>query len=146
MKKIPLTQGKFALVDDGDFEELTRWKWWFDATNGYACRTVWKKSKVYMHRQVLDTPKGKYTDHINHNKLDNRKHNLRICSQSINMHNSRKLTGKYSTYKGVSWNKNRKRWFAQITCNYKHINLGYFNDEKTAHSAYVEAKTSLNLI
>jgi hypothetical protein len=75
MKKIPLTQGKFAIVDDEDFEYLNRWKWYF-APVGYATRGDGhgrgNRTVVYMHRVVNKTTGGLVTDHINRNKLDNR--------------------------------------------------------------------------
>ena len=71
MKKIPLTQKQFALVDDENFKWLNQWKWYF--SNGYAMRGFRKNGKIIrllMHREILKTPKGKDTDHINSNKLD----------------------------------------------------------------------------
>jgi len=73
MKRIKLTQEKVALVDDADFEFLNQWKWFYHQT-GYA-----KSCHRYMHRLINKTPKGFHTDHINRNKLDNRKSNLRYC-------------------------------------------------------------------
>lgn len=88
-KEIQLTQGKVTLVDDEDYEWLSQWKWCAkDGRNGnfYAFRASKNKS-TYMHRLILDTPKGKVTDHINGNGLDNRRINLRICSYRENSHN-----------------------------------------------------------
>lgn len=137
MKRILLTQGKHAIVDDEDFEWLNQFKWWFGKP-GYAQRTVWKGSKIYMHRVVMKVNKGINIDHINGDKLDNRKVNLRLCNQSQNMANAIKKNSAYSKYKGVSWNKNRNRWVAQITVNYKHTNLGSFLNEKEAAKKYNE--------
>ncbi len=105
MKKIPLTQGKFALVDDEDFEYLNQWKWKF--LSGYAARKKGKKT-IYMHRLVNNTLDNKSTDHINMNKSDNRKENLRSSTSSQNKFNRDSMGGS-SKYKGVSWNKKREK-------------------------------------
>jgi hypothetical protein len=85
-KMIPLTQGKFALVDDEDFEWLNQYKW--RLRNGYAGRDssilLGPRRNILMHREVAGTPEGLFTDHANGNKLDNRRCNLRICNKSQN--------------------------------------------------------------
>ena len=99
MKKIPLSQqgknkGKyFALVDDEDYEKDPKARWSFNP-NGYAER---KKGKTIerLHGFIMDCPKGKEVDHINGNKLDNRKCNLRICTQHQNSFNKNKQQEKY---------------------------------------------------
>jgi len=75
-------------------------------------------------------------DHINHNRSDNRRCNLRTCTQSQNMANRRKHKGLSSKYKGVHWRKKEKRWRAQIRINYRTIYLGQFVDELDAATAY----------
>lgn len=92
MKKIKLTQGKYALVDDDDFEELNKYKWCYIGC-GYAVRSVGKRlhqKTVYMHRVIMNTPKGYETDHINHDRLDNRKCNLKVCTPCENQRNQPK--------------------------------------------------------
>ena len=76
MKKIKLTQGKYAIVDDEDFAYLNQWRWYYH--NNYAVHTNKNKSRIYMHRFILNTPKKMFSDHINGNGLDNRRSNLRI--------------------------------------------------------------------
>ena len=95
-KSIPLTQGKFALVDDEDFEKLNQNVWLF--CNGYAARGVNRfprRRLLYMHRIILNPPEGFDVDHISHNSLDNRKENLRICSRTENQRN--RIIGKNNT-------------------------------------------------
>ena len=140
MKKISLTQGKYALVDNKDFEWLSQWKWCF--LRGCAVRGVMKNRKrwtVYMHREVNCTPKDKFTDHINGNALDNRRLNLRICSTAENSHNQKIRKGGTSKYKGVYWYKRTNRWRASITLNCKITPLGYFKNELDAAKAYNRA-------
>jgi len=91
-----------------------------------------------MHREILELKKGdgKYGDHINHNTLDNRKNELRVCTQSQNNMNSRKRKNCTSIYKGVCWKKQFMRWDSYIMVNQKQIYIGRFKSEKMAALAY----------
>ncbi len=144
MKQIPLTQGKIALVDDEDFEWLSKLKWSVRKTrkNFYAQRNISKTKigdMVAMHRQIMMLKKGDgiHVDHINGNGLDNRRCNLRECTNQQNHFNTRTTTGS-SKYKGVCrvTRPQRKKWLAQIMLNAKHHFIGYFNDEVMAAKAY----------
>ncbi len=143
MKEIPLTQGQVALVDDQDYEELSRHKWsafksgktWY-ARRGFGPRSHQKQ--VYMHQQILNPPPGLQCDHINGDGLDNRRCNLRVCTQSQNQHN-RRLQGGTSEFKGVHWYKAQNKWRAKITHNGKRYHLGAFPDETDAARAYDNA-------
>ncbi len=139
MKKIKLTQDKFTLVDDADFDFLNSWKWRY-STKGYAVRTSAmiggiRGRNIWMHRLILGTSKGMQTDHKNTNKLDNRKENLRACTQSQNGMNQRKTRGS-SRFKGVSWSEERKKWEVKLQKNKKNIYLGRFVDEEDAGRSY----------
>jgi len=134
MKKIKLTRGKFAIVDDEDFEHLGQWRWCC-AETGYAVRSQTRKEygvnskrqSIFMHRVVNKTPEGWPTDHINHNRLDNRKCNLRTVTTSQNIINKSGLqTNNKSRYTGVSLVKGKKRWLVQITIQKKRIHIGSF--------------------
>ena len=143
MKKIPLTQGKFALVDDGDFEWLNQWKWCYDR---YAVRSIQKSKNQrmlwFMHWSIIGKPpKGLETDHINGDKLDNRKNNLRIVTRSQNMMNKKRQKNNTSGFKGVSRSKEKKKWYARICYQGKEYFIGSFNNEKEAAKAYnIKAK------
>ncbi len=125
MKKIPLTQGKFTVVDDKDFDWLNKWKWTYDGNPGYAYRKIWiggmgrKEKKVYMHRQIMDLPVKKVIDHINRDKLDNRRHNLRVCLQRQNCKNHIRHKNNKSGFKGVSLDKRSNKWVVEIMTNGK---------------------------
>jgi hypothetical protein len=146
MKEIQLTKGKVALVDDEYYEWLNQWKWNY-LLGGYAVRHTSRITSdhriVYMHRVILNTPEGMYTDHINHNKLDNRRCNLRICTKSQNSVNSKINKSNKSGYKGVYWFKRYRKWGAFITLQYKHIHLGYYNNRIEAANARREKSLEL---
>lgn len=138
VKHIQLSKGKVALVDDKDYEVLSKHKWF--ALNGkYAARTVWdgkakKKTTILLHRQILDEPIGLDVDHINLNTFDNRRDNLRAITHQQNCFNRPGLQG-HSNYKGVSrvWNGN---WAAKITISENTIPLGTYTSEIDAAKAY----------
>lgn len=144
MKKVKLTRGQFALIDDEDFGFISQWKWY--AMKGkktfYACRGVLNikgnMDKIMMHRVIMNTPKGMDTDHIDGNGLNNQKHNLRACSRSENSVNrSVSRSKKSSKYKGVFPAKNK--WVALIAIDKKYTRLGLFNTQEQAAIAYNEA-------
>lgn len=141
MKEIKLSQGKVALVDDEDYEELNKDRWYLAKgyNTNYACRYSDRK---YMHRLIMNTPKGLVTDHINHNGLDNRKVNLRVCTNTENMRNQSSSKNSTSKYLGVYWVKDRKKWKSQIWANNKKIFLGYHQNEDDAALAYNVAAIS----
>ena len=142
MKKIPLTKNEFALVDDEDYDFLMRWKWSY--ARGYAIRAnnfkkpCGKRSTniIHMHRVVNNTPDGFETDHINDDKLDNRKDNLRSCTKSENNMNRKSYERSSSKYKGVFLVKSNKKWRASIGINGKRKTLGTFELEIDAAKAY----------
>ena len=118
--KIILTNSnKEALIDIEDIEKISNFTWRLD-TNGYVvCPLYNEVSKKYdligrLHRIIMDCPKGYIVDHINGNKLDNRKDNLRICTQSDNTKNH--VIGKNNTsgYSGIIYNKDNKNWRVRI--------------------------------
>ncbi len=136
-KLIPLTRGKFAIVDAADFELLNRYKW--HALKGgrtFYARSQEKGRAIRMHRLITNAPKGLFVDHINHNGMDNRRANLRFCTRAENNRNSLPRRGGTSRYKGVHWCKRRKKFIATITFNRKKRVLGYFDSEIDAAKAY----------
>jgi hypothetical protein len=139
MKEIPLTHGKVALVDDADYDELSQFRWTAVCEHGvyYAKRFTGMSRNRYerMHRRILQPKDGECVDHINHNTIDNRRSNLRICTARENSLNQSKRPGK-SRFKGVCWNKRLGTWMAKIHPNRKTKHLGLFKVEEDAARAY----------
>ena len=127
MKEIKLTQGRFAQIDDDDFEFINQFNWCAFGTNNlwYAVRGVNKKL-VMMHRIIINANDGVEVDHVDHNGLNNQKSNLRICNHTQNCMNG-KARGR-SKYIGVSYL--RDKFFQAYICpNGKKIHLGTFRNE-----------------
>jgi hypothetical protein len=140
MKQIALNQGRFAIVDDEDFERLShhKWKCWYIKEGdrlSYVKAQVNKKNQ-YLHRLIMDACDGQIVDHINGDTLDNRKCNLRICTASDNSRNQRKRKSTLSKYKGLGKGRGRKKWQVQIMVNKKRVTAGFFTDEIEAAKAY----------
>ncbi len=151
MKEIPLTLGYFAIVDDEDFDWLNQWGWYvnkhrngvFYAHRQYRNPAIKNKKghakQVYiaMHRIIMSVTKKVDIDHINHNGLDNRKANLRICTHSQNLQNQRRLkkNKSFSKYKGVR-RTGQGKWKVEICYENTHIYLGCFACEVAAAKTY----------
>lgn len=141
MKTIQLTKGAVALVDDEDYEKLNKFKWYLNS-EGYAVRDVFSKGirkNTRMHRVVANPPDGMDTDHVNRNRLDNRKENLRVCTRSENLRNSSLRSDNATGYKGVAFHKFSSLYHATINVDKKQKSLGYFKTPKEAAKAYNDA-------
>ncbi len=140
MEKIRLTQGKFAFVDDEDFEELNKHKWHISGAGRhiYAERHESKPilRHILMHRQIMNTPKGMDTDHIDGNGLNNQRGNLRVCTHAENLRNCRRGTSNTTGFKGVSFEKFTGKYRSIINVNGKIIRIGRFVDLEMAARAY----------
>lgn len=165
MKYIQLTQGKKAIVDDGDFEWLNQWKWAYKLSKilkkgneyGIAVRGIYdpnrKQNKIIrMHRIILGINDPKiFIDHRNGNPLDNRRKNLRIAN--INQNNWHKQTKSASGFKNVYPVPNSLKWYTKIMINKKNIYLGSYISKEEAARVYNKAArkyhkefASLNII
>lgn len=147
MKEIPLTRGYVALVDDEDFAKLQGCAWQAGVVPGrkavYANGRVPNSGKrgkhVIMHRVIMDAPPGVDVDHIDGNGLNNQRSNLRLCSRKDNLRNRGALSRNTSGYKGVTWSKKKKKWYAQIRVDGKNKSLGFHDDIQAAALAYQDA-------
>jgi hypothetical protein len=142
-RKIPLTQGRFAIVDPQDYHALAKHKWRICKNKSknslYAERSIRKPngkySRLLMHRQLITPPPAYCIDHINRNGLDNRRANLRLATPSQNAANSKPRNPR-SGYKGVWFDKRKRKYRAAIWHNNKRIHLGYFDAKIEAAKAY----------
>ena len=156
-----LTQGKETLVDDEDYEMLMEHKWFANKDDKSGKFYVKRKSPIdsngkqktiCMHRVITNAPKGKQIDHINGNPLDNRKENLRTCTNQQNQMNRGRTKNNKSGYKGVYYskksksmiNEHSKPWRAEIQHNKKIIYLGYYKTKEEAALAYNKKAKELN--
>lgn len=137
MKEIKLNKGFYTLVDDEDFEFLNQWKWY--EHHGYAVRTKRvglrrfnKTSQIYMHRLLNQTSDGLDTDHVNRNKLDNRKANLRTSTRTQNQINKGRQKNNTSGYAGISWSKEHQKWVSRISNQRRQIYLGSYSSIQSA--------------
>lgn len=135
MKIIELTQNKYTLVDDENFDFLMQWKWQY--RHGYATRNQkignYYKN-IFMHRVINKTPEDMETDHVNRNRLDNRKNNLRTVTKRQNQHNRGLSSNNKSGINGISWDACARKWKAQIRIDDKQTHLGLFIDLEEAAS------------
>lgn len=145
-QQIPLTHGQFTIVDDEDYELLSQFKWTWqppgkNRQTGYAYRKEYPSNKsIFMHRLLLNAPKGLQVDHINGNGLDNQRHNLRLATNRQNHYNlPKRRDGNTSTYKGVHLAPSGYGWETQIRVDGRTIHLGIFPTQHAAAIAYNEA-------
>lgn len=127
--------GKMVLVDDEDVDRLSALSWWL-TPQGYAVAKLpavnGHRRTIGMHRFLLDDPPTAAVDHINRNKRDNRKANLRACTDSENCRNQGKRRGCSSRYRGVSWNKRKSAWQVVVRENGRLKWKGWYASEAEA--------------
>jgi hypothetical protein len=149
--QIPLKTGIFALVDEEDYGIVSGIKWYAatsrtrqDGKYRVIGRLFAPRKNIYMHRLIMNAPKGMEVDHINGDPLDNRRINLRICTRSQNAKNIIKhIENGSSKYKGVSFDFVNRKWKSRIQCNRKEIWIGRFDSEIEAAKAYDRAAKEL---
>lgn len=153
MKTIQLSKGQVAMVDDSDYEYLSKTNW-FAMKGEYTCyaggwtpMVKWQRKHLLMHRVIMKATRGQIVDHKDGNGLNNQKNNLRFCTASQNGQNQQvsKHPSKHSQYKGVTWHKGRRRkrrWQAVIRTKEKRdCYLGSFMAEIEAAKTYNKAAT-----
>lgn len=136
MKTIHLTHGRVTIVDDEDYDTLTRYKWHL-SKKGYAAHSLTGGGTIYLHRLILGNLTNKQIcDHINGNPLDNRKTNLRLCTRAENSRNHKPRVDNKTGYNGVSGPYASKKWRAQVHFEGKRLHLGYYSTPEAAAKAY----------
>lgn len=141
MKRIPLTQGYVAIIDNRDFERVSRYKWCACKCNNKIYAQTSRDSlggAVRMHRFILRLERGNplQADHKDGNGLNNRRRNLRRATVQQQRMNTAKIQGCVSEYKGVHFHKPTRTWNARIKFNRKFISLKYHTTEIEAARAY----------
>lgn len=149
-RRIPVTRGRFVIVDEGDYARLGGFRWHLHpGANGsaYAARTVQRlgrKRKILMHREILGAPAGVVVDHVDSDGLNNRRSNLRLANAAGNSRNRRSAVGSTSRYLGVYWDAPRQKWRAKIKHERRSRELGRFDCEADAARAYDAAAVALH--
>lgn len=149
MKTIYTRKKEEILVDDDDFDYLNQWNWYI-TRKGYAARTEHggKSGKVdktiFLHRIVNKTPEGLVTDHINRNKTDNRKENLRSATNTTNQRNRGLQKNNTSGESGISWHSQNNKWWVRIYIGKKTYSFGCFLKIEDAIKAKNDGIKKLN--
>lgn len=137
------SDNNYILIDTEDYNKVKNYCWSV-TENGYAqardCSKI--NSVVLMHRIIMNASKGEVVDHKNHIILDNRKENLRLCTQCNNMVNQVLSKVNTSGYKGVYWNNEKEKWYAKIGYQNKNIHLGYFDSIEEAFEVRLNAENN----
>lgn len=142
MKQIEVKNGLYALVDDEDYAAIQK-RWHLDS-GGYVTRLTsrndlnknGRRKVVFLHRVIMNARNGEMVDHINHNKLDNRKENLRIVNKSQNAINSKVRTDNKSGHRGVYFEKRSGKWVSEIRVGGKKYWLGRYANKLAASREY----------
>ena len=146
MSRLILSRGEITFVDKKDFEKFGKYKWYL-GSRGYVTRSIAKRDnlgkwprRIFLHREILNSPKGYLSDHINGNKLDNRRINLRICTARQNCYNRKIASNNASGIKGVYYRPKyiHRKWAAYIKLPDKLKFIGGFLSKEAAAKAYKE--------
>lgn len=132
-----------AIVDSSDGDLIKKYNWFLDKASGYVKRSYWDgkmNRQVRLHREVMGANNGQFVDHINGNRLDNRRCNLRFCTIMQNTANAKQYSNNTTGHKGVWWAKNRNKYVAGIGYNNRQIHLGIFENIEDAIATRIEAE------
>lgn len=139
--RIELNTGDFALVDERDVHLVAGNNWYLSKT-GYvrraAPRGAGRRATTDIHRLIVECPPGHCIDHIDRDKLNNRRSNLRVATNALNQANRASRKGPNSP-KGFTWNKSCRKWQASIKKDGKYEYLGLFDTAEQANAAYEQA-------
>lgn len=127
-------------IDKEDISLVMKYKW--GLTKGHVATSDKDNKTIYLHRLIMGCERydGTVIDHIDGNPLNNRKENLRICTQQQNVFNHKVAKNNTSGITGVSWDKTRNKWVAQIVYNNKNYHLGRYNNKQDAINARINAE------
>jgi len=134
---------KYAIIDDNDFQWLSQYRWSVAGgakKDGYYAAYRGDNELAYMHRLIMDAPAGVEVDHINRNRLDNRRSNLRLCDSHQNKLNTKLRSDNITGCKGLRWRNDVKSWRVNVKIRGKEIHIGYFKKKRDAIRARKEAE------
>ena len=149
MSEILTQQGDVILVDERDYPALSKYRWCIDKSSGYVVRSEvidGRSKKIYMHREIMGLKRGdlRQVDHEFLPRTDNRRANLRVCSQGENLLNKRVRTDNKLGLKGVHLHKSTGKYRAAIWRSGRRTDLGLFQTAELAHLAYCAAADKLH--
>lgn len=138
----------YAIVDAADADWVNQWRW-FMKNEGYARRSAPRNGgnqhAIYLHRELLGLVRGDglQGDHMDRNRLNCKRSNLRIAMHGQNQQNCSSKDGATSIYRGVYWDKDKRKWRAQVSIKNRTENIGRFSDELDAAKAALDARRRL---
>jgi hypothetical protein len=135
MKQIPITQGQVALVDDEDYERVSKYKWQAGWRPNICSWYAVADGNLYLHRFIMDAKADEQIGFFG-STLDCQKENLIVYGGANGLQVTPNNT---SGYKGVTWNKEAKKWRAQVWLNGKSIHLGTYATAEEAYAAHCRA-------
>lgn len=138
-KRIKLTKGMFAIIDDEDFEIVSKMRWHAKKCGNHhyaAASPTYRGPSIYLHRLVMKAPKNLLVDHVNSNTLDDRKSNLRLCAKHQNLANRGLQKNNTVGFKGVCFHGKSKTWNARVKFRGKSISVGYHKTPEEAARHY----------
>ncbi len=136
------SSGMSATIDESDLSVIAGYTWSYNRANGYAVYTN-RKNPLRMHRLIVNAPQGMEVDHINGDRLDNRRCNLRLATKAENVRNQKLHKNNTTGFKGVCWDKRGKTFNAKIMLNRKTINIGRYETAEEAYAAYCKSAAEL---
>ena len=132
---------EFFIFDKEDYDVLNNHCWAKSTSNGYATARIGSTSSATAQSVIMGCPPdGMVIDHINRNRLDNRKSNLRFTTRKENARNRGTMSNNTSGYTGVHYQKASRKWRASIAVDYQRIQLGEFDTKEDAYDAYIQAR------
>jgi hypothetical protein len=133
IRRLTLANGQFVLVDAADYDWLSKYNW--TMRSGYATRHENGKV-IFMHREIMQAPPGKFVDHIDGCRQNNYRSNLRFCDRKENLRNRPRHMNTFSQFKGVGYFKRCRKWYARIFCEGEYFRSPLLADEADAARAY----------
>lgn len=138
MKIVKLTQNRYTFVSNIDYDIVSKHNWSVNSCNYVSCYAYvnGKRTFLTLHKLIMNTPYGMEVDHINGNRFDNRRSNLRLCTHSQNCVNRKSKIEPKSGFRGVGFHYGTNKWRAVIKVNQKKISLGLYFAKEEAARAY----------